>query len=238
METTGGRGRGRGVFWTLLAAAVVSVIALLTLRKEGGDLAQQTNRYLEDRKVRPLSGALDQLLADAAAHHVPTQAHPLLKKAAPELRLSDHQWKEWTLGGERAKGPVVVVFYYGYVCTHCVGQLFAINKDIEKFRELGAQVLAVSPDRPEVTLERFAQFGPFQFPVVSDPANKVAAAYGAFEPARGEAPEKKQHGTFIVDRDGSVTWAFLGDEPFTDNKTLLYELAVLTGRAPRKTAQK
>src|SRR5258706_11187841 len=128
MDTiNGGRKRGVRVFLALLAAGALSIAALLTLRKEAGDLAQQVEKYLEDRQVKPLSGALDKLLTEAAAKHAPTQPHPLLRKSAPEVRLNDHQWKEWALSGERAKGPVVVVFYYGYVCTHCVGQLFAIN---------------------------------------------------------------------------------------------------------------
>ena len=50
---------------------------------------------------------------------------------------------------------MVLVFYYGYHCNHCVGQLFALHDDISKFRELGAEVVAVSADPPEWTRERW-----------------------------------------------------------------------------------
>jgi peroxiredoxin len=110
--------------------------------------------------------------------------------------------------------------------------LFALSDDIQKFRELGAEVVAVSADPPKETRERFQQYGEFAFPVLSDPGNKVAREYGVFQPAREGREEILQHGTFVIGRDGIVAWAQCGDEPFTGNRTLLYELARLEGRLP------
>jgi hypothetical protein len=41
-----------------------------------------------------------------------------------------------------------------------------------------------------------------------------------------------RHGRFVIDRDGRVHSAHSGHEPFTGNRTLLYELARLEGRRP------
>src|SRR5262249_13085079 len=133
------------------------------------------------------------------------------------------------------RGPVVLVFYYGYYCNHCVAQLFALHEDVKKFRELGAEVIAVSADPPELTRQRFERSGAFAFPVLADPGHKAAQRYGVFRPAAGNVPEELRHGTFVIGRDGRVHWAYRGSEPFTGNATLLYELARLEGRLPAAT---
>ena len=73
---------------------------------------------------------------------------------APDFTLNEVDGKEWSLAKELKDGPLVLIFYYGYHCNHCVSQLFAVDKDIEKFRELGVKVVAVSADPVETTRER------------------------------------------------------------------------------------
>jgi peroxiredoxin len=196
----------------------------------GPDLAAAARDFLRKKGVTPLSAPLEQLLADASAKHVKTQAHPLLDQPAPEFELVDDRGKTWRLHEPLARGPVVLIFYYGYHCNHCVGQLFAVHDDIQKFRELGAEVLAVSADPPELTRDRFKQYGAFAFPVLADPGNKIGQAYGIYQPASKKTPEDLQHGTFVIGRDGRILWAHHAKEPFTGNATLLYELARLEGR--------
>jgi peroxiredoxin len=128
-----------------------------------------------------------------------------------------------------------LVFYYGYYCNHCVSQLFALNKDVAKFNELGATVLAVSADPSEQTRKRFKEYGAFGFPVLSDPSNAAARKYGAYIPSTKPGEDGDLlHGTFVIDRAGRVTWANRGDVPFTENHTLLIELyrSEKTGKAP------
>ncbi|MEI7685434.1 MAG: redoxin domain-containing protein [Planctomycetota bacterium] len=190
------------------------------------DIAQDVKDYLQKRNVRPLSEPLQKILADESVPTVKTQAHPLLDHAAPDFDLVDSGKIAWKLTEARKTGPVVLIFYYGYHCNHCVGQLFAINNDLPLFKEMGATVVAVSADPPELTRERFKKYGAFAFPVVTDPGNKTAAAYGSVQPVKGK-DDDVLHGTFIIDRQGIVRWANVGDEPFTDNRTLLRELAKL-----------
>ena len=72
----------------------------------------------------------------------PTQDHRLVGKPAPEFTLTSSDGSPVTLKSLVAKGPVVLVFYYGYYCDHCVAQLYAINQDLAYFKELGAEVAA------------------------------------------------------------------------------------------------
>jgi peroxiredoxin len=196
------------------------------------DVADAARDFLRERNVKPLSGPLEELLADTRAERVPTQDHALLGQQAPDFELTDHRQQPWRLRDRLGRGPVVLVFYYGYHCNHCVGQLFALHDDIGKFRELGAEVVAVSADPTEWTRERFGQYGEFAFPVLSDLGNKVAQAYGVYRPASGKTREDLRHGTFVIGRDGRVHWAYSGNQPFTGDPTLLRELARLEGRLP------
>lgn len=194
------------------------------------DLAAAAEEDLRQRGYRPLSGELDALLKDEKYRSVPTQAHPLYHAQAPDFALSDADGKPWRLADALAKGPVVLVFYYGYNCDHCVSQLFGLHKDVDKFREMGAAVVAVSPDARQRTQEQYRRYGAFDFAVLSDPDNAVSQKYGTFRPGKDGQEGTSMHGTFVISKQGKVTWANAGDEPFARNQTLLRELARAEGR--------
>jgi peroxiredoxin len=125
-----------------------------------------------------------------------------------------------------------LIFYHTY-CDLCDRQLFTDKNDLPLFREVGARVVAISADPPEVTRRRFERFGQFGFPVLSDPGNKVAQAYQVFRREQDGTPaDHLLHGTFVIDRQGTVQWVNVGDAPFRSNATLLYVLAKIQGRLP------
>ncbi len=201
------------------------------------NLADQVREYLSSREIRPLSGKLDSLLQETGANrdkfYRRSQDHPLLDEAAPDFTLNDSQGNPWSLQKRLPKGPVVVIFYYGYYCNHCVSQLFDVNRDIAYFRELGAEVIAISADPAATTLARFKEFGAFDYPVLSDPGNAVAERFGAFTPPEKGAKEGTLvHATFVIDREGKMQWAYRGEEPFSGNRALLFKLAELEERLP------
>lgn len=196
------------------------------------NLAREARDYLRERHVEPLSGPLAKLLADPESFRVRSQAHPLLGEPAPDFTLEDHRGKAWKLDERLKHGPVIVVFYYGYYCNHCVSQLFEVNADLRYFRELGTTLVAISADPPALTTDRFREYGAFAFPVLTDPGNRVAQAYGVFQPAKGEKEAVLRHGTFVIGRDGLVEWVNYGTEPFSGNRNLLYLVARLEGRLP------
>ena len=148
----------------------------------------------------------------------PALPHPLLNAQSPDFQLADHTGRIHRLSDHLANGPVVLVFYYGYYCNHCVAQLFALQDDSAKFQELGAEILAVSPDSPEETATKFGKYGKFTFPVLSDPANMTAAAYSVFREKSADKPQMQLHGTFVIDKEGIVpAWCHYAHEPFTAN---------------------
>lgn len=224
--------RGQRLFIAALLTVGVGFLGLAAYRAWGPlaaprDIAQEARDYLRSRKPTPLSVPLEKILADTSHRPMPTQAHPLLGQPAPPFALPDHRQQVWKLEDLLAQGPVVVVFYYGYHCNHCVSQLFDLNEDLRYFRELGAEVVAISADPPELTAERFRQYGVFGFPVLADEGNRVAQRYDLYRPGRDGREGVLLHGTFVVDRSGTIVWANSGDLPFEDNRTLLKELARL-----------
>lgn len=202
-----------------------------------GHVANDARAYLELYKPWDMSGDLKEILSDSGFEPQPTQQHPLLGKLAPDFRLLDDREQPHSLTEFSQSGPTVVVFYYGYGCSHCVAQLFAINDDIKHFRELGANVVAISADTPQQTAEKFAKYGRFDFPTLSDPNNAVAQQFGTYTPAQKGKDEDLLHGTFVINRDGQVLWAETGLSPFTDNKTLLFLIAKEQSTRSKPTQQ-
>jgi len=173
---------------------------------------------------------LEEILDEAKRLHWESEAHPLLGKPAPEFSVEDVDGKRWSLKDRLKQGPVVIVFYLGYWCDHCVSQLFGANEDIGRFRELGADVVAISPDAAGTTLLSYKKYGVrFDFPVIPDVNKHIAQSYGVYTPAKGDEPEDMAHGTFVVDQAGIVRWVRTGTAPFGHNPTLIYELAKIKG---------
>jgi peroxiredoxin len=217
-----------------IAAGILarSVAAWLAPAPTPPDLAEAARDYLHGQEIEPLTGPLAKLLADAKSTRVRSQLYTFLNKPAPDFQLKDSRGRTWKLSRQRQDGPVVLVFYYGYHCNHCVSQLFQLNDDLHYFKELGAQVIAVSADPAELTRERLQQYGEFGFPVLSDPNFRVARMYEVFKPPMGTQEAVLLHGTFIIDRNGVVQWAARDYQPFESNATLLYKLAELEGKLP------
>jgi mycoredoxin-dependent peroxiredoxin len=180
-------------------------------------------KILADRARSP---APDSRPDRPAGHRVPSQAHPLLGRSAPPIVLPDASGQTCDLRDPLASGPVVVVFYLGASCMACVSRLVELDAALPRFRERGAVVWAVSADKPEISRRRAGRFGELAIPLLSDPAHSVATAYGAWKPIPGGSTDDGAalHGTFVVDRDGTIRWAYLGDRPFDDVGALLAEL--------------
>src|SRR5271155_3517801 len=51
---------------------------------------------------------------------IPTHNHSLLGRPAPDFELADLEGKVWSLKKSFGCAPVVLIFYYGFHCDHCV----------------------------------------------------------------------------------------------------------------------
>jgi peroxiredoxin len=192
----------------------------------GPRMQDGTSANLPKNVLSSPSGSLEDILARPDI--IPSHDHALLGQNGPDFELADSNGKVWKLSEALDDGPLVLIFYYGYHCVACVRQLFDVNNDLPLFREVSARVVAISADPPELTRRRFQEHGPFGFPVLSDPGNKVAQAYRVFRPAqRGQTGDLLRHGVFVIDQAGTIQWVNVGDAPLRRNSALLYQLSEL-----------
>lgn len=141
--------------------------------------------------------------------------------AAPDWSLPGMDGKNVALKQFRGK-PVVVIFYLGYGCSHCIEQLNVFAPMAKEFAAAGISMVAVSTDSVEGLKKTFAKSkdeAGFPFPLVSDQSLKIFKSYRAFD----DFENMPLHGTFLVDGDGLVRWQDISYQPFTEAGFLLDE---------------
>jgi peroxiredoxin len=157
--------------------------------------------------------------------------------AAPDWTLPDEHGKPVSLHDYRGK-PVVVIFYLGSGCPHCIAQLNAFEPAAARFAEMGIQLVAVSTDSVEGLRQTFRKNkASAAFTLVSDHGLSAFRAYRAFD----DFERVPLHGTFLIDGNGRVRWQDVSYEPFTDVRFLLAEskrlLALPAEPAPVRSAR-
>src|SRR5260370_10215512 len=86
---------------------------------------------------------------------------------APDFTLPDALGQPVTLSALLKQGPVVVAFYRGEWCPYCNVQLRAYQRILPQIQELGASLVAISPQTPDHTLS-MVEKQQLAFPVLSD----------------------------------------------------------------------
>lgn len=145
---------------------------------------------------------------------------------APDFKAKDQNGNEIRLKDLLKEGKVVLVFYRGQWCPYCNRQLSKIQDSLQLFRDKGATVLAVSPEKQEsisITVEKTKA----EFSVLYDEDVKIMKAYEV----EFEVPEntltryrnanidiEKNNGkngkylpvpaVYIIDKESTVTYRF------------------------------
>ncbi len=103
---------------------------------------------------------------------------------------------------EHVGRPVVLVFYPADHSPVCTTQLTTYSHDIGQFADLGAEVLALSPQTVSEHDAFAADNGGFAFPLLADPDKAVGEAYGILGPLGFY-----RRSIFVIDATGRVTYA-------------------------------
>lgn len=173
---------------------------------------------------KKLSDALD-ALSKASASRVSPERKAIMEKALNDLRKSDLLKKLPKVGDKAAdftlknvhgkevklstllrRGPVVLTFYRGGWCPYCNTQLRAYQEKLPAFRQLGAQLVAISPEVPDAGLSTTEKDG-LKFQVLSDRNNQVAKTYGlVFKLSPDLQKTYKEFGIDLEKNQGNATW--------------------------------
>ncbi|MGF6408902.1 peroxiredoxin-like family protein [Paraburkholderia sp. MM5482-R1] len=147
-----------------------------------------------------LQDKLDAFKADfkagKAPYFAPAEIHAVMERATAEL-IASGQAERAHKAGDMApaftladpngtlvsstelleKGPLVISFYRGVWCPYCNMELQALEEVLPEFEAAGASVVAISPQNP-ANSRKSARQNKLSFPILSDPRNDVAAAFG------------------------------------------------------------
>lgn len=125
---------------------------------------------------------------------------------APDFVLPDVNGNYVQLANLLARGPVVISFYRGGWCPYCNLELRALQKILPEIKQLGAQLVAISPELPDQSLST-AEKNNLTFLVLSDIGSATAKSFGiAFDLASELRPIYARAGHALPDRNGDDSW--------------------------------
>jgi len=215
-------------------------------RSESETSEEKLAKFLDDAfNPKTLRERL-QRIKNSSASHMPPAALSALESATEELRKSQLTAHALQVGAKLPKieltnvhhkkvsiqkllksGPVILTFYRGGWCPFCNTQLRAYEQSLDQFRAAGAELVAVSPEKPENAVDTVSK-DKLTFEVLHDANNRVAKSLGLvfgvppelkkiylgfgldLEKSQGN-PEWKLPipATYVINRDGKVIYAFL-----------------------------
>lgn len=154
---------------------------------------------------------------------------------APDFTLPNADGQMRTLSDILKRGPVVLTFYRGGWCPYCNDQLYAYQQILPEFMDLGAELVAISPEKPESAQDTVLK-NEVKFEILSDVGNVVTRQYDLL----WEVPEDKREGfsgwlqketgktlaefngigeyelpipaTFVIAQDGTVVYVFKDED--------------------------
>ena len=144
---------------------------------------------------------------------------------APSFTLDDPDGQPVSSADLLARGPLVVTFYRGVWCPYCNMELQALQAALAEFETLGAALVAISPQTAPNSRKSVRQ-NDLGFPILSDPHNDVAAAFGLrfampdflidlYKGLKNDLPAFNgdpswtlpMPGRFVIAQDGTVLYA-------------------------------
>ncbi len=144
---------------------------------------------------------------------------------APDFSAMDADSNVFHLQEALQDGPVVIIFYRGFWCPVCNKHLGSLQDSLGLIEDMGAKVIAISPEKPEY-LDKMAEKTGARFTLLYDEGYRIAKAYDvAYKPTRSQlftynvvlgGKLKKAHSdasqqlpipaTYIVNRNRTIVW--------------------------------
>lgn len=190
----------------------------------------------------------EQLLskAQASAAKTPEKAKKIMMKAITDLKSSEVMNSALKKGDKipsfalqdatkgkissaslLKKGPVIITFYRGAWCPYCNLQLRDLQQHIKAIKATGAELVAISPEKPDSTLKTVKK-QKLDFYVLSDSNSKVGKEFGlmfnldpelkklysnfGIDLAASNSSKKWElplAATYIVDQNGMIIYSFV-----------------------------
>lgn len=146
---------------------------------------------------------------------------------AVTLHTTSH---DHSLADLSADGPIIVVRYLGYTCSHCVRQLTYLNEHADALAAHHIRVVAFSTDAPRIAerLMSAQHLDPRVFTVMSDTDEQAASVIGAVR--RQGGTDLDLHATLVVYRN-TVEFARYTEQPYMDVEAIVAAAVQAQGAA-------
>jgi len=124
---------------------------------------------------------------------------------------SDHE--PFDMADHIGDGPIVLAFFPGAFTPPCSNEMVAFQQRIDDIEDAGGTLLGVSADSP-FSQGSFREEHGLEFDLVSDMGGDAIRAYDL----EMDIADLGLHGianraVFVVDDDGTVTYAWVADDP-------------------------
>ncbi|QDU86766.1 Putative peroxiredoxin bcp [Pirellulimonas nuda] len=145
---------------------------------------------------------------------------------APQAKLLSTKGEPVDFSSVWSDGPAVVIFYRGGWCPYCNVQLKAWADAVDRVRDAGATIVAITPEMPDAAAET-AKSQELNYNVLVDQGNKLAGELGItyrlpdsilpIYESRMKISERNGDdsytlplaATYVIDSDGVIRYAFL-----------------------------
>lgn len=142
---------------------------------------------------------------------------------APDLRVVDRDGKPVRLNDFKGRN-VILVFFLGEACVHCVGQLKSLNDRASEFEAMDTALLGVCSASP-ASLKASTKLDQASIQFLSDTNHENARRFSSYD----DFEDMELHSTILIDKAGRVRWKRTGGDPFMNIDFLLGELKRVNG---------
>lgn len=118
-----------------------------------------------------------------------------------DIKLSDNFGKKQT----------VLLFFPMAFTSVCTKELCTATEDYSEYTNLNATVYGISADSP-FAQDAWSKASHMSITLLSDMDSKVIKAYGVLAPDRFNFPGIAMRSVFIINKDGIITYKWVGNE--------------------------
>ncbi|MCM2369690.1 peroxiredoxin-like family protein [Aporhodopirellula aestuarii] len=212
----------------VMLASLVSTPLAVSAQETAGPLAKQLEATAAGAAARYPAEVLKTFkdaMATVKASGIEENAKQVGDQAI-DATLSGWDGETVQLSALWKKGPVVLMWYRGGWCPYCNLQLRAMEKELTSIEGAGAQLVVLTPELPEKA-KQTAEANDLSMVALHDRDNELAQKYGlVFKLPETIVPtyrdkikigsyngndnlELPLSATYVIDRTGTITYAFL-----------------------------
>ncbi len=150
---------------------------------------------------------------------IDVQAAKKSAEKAPEWSVKAYDGGETLSGDDYDSSNVLLIFYRGVTCVHCMEQLSGIARNADEFEKRNIEIVAISHDLPSrSTVERIRDRNNIKFPMATDPRLSTFEDFDCLEGRR------QMHGLILINPKGRIVWKSVTEGAITNVDSILSKI--------------